>query len=264
MDNEEKNIKWYAKPSFYGLSFGLLGFGIMIWFFIMLIPKHLNVTYDISIEKSAQIGDFIGGVVATLFSIAAFLLLYETLNTQKEEIKENKGILLKQSFETNLFQMINVHNDFVKEFDVQADEKYIEKNSLRKGYIITVGRDSFNFVYTQYMKSNIINSRVGNKTYIKNEVFDVMLNDWSDDLNHYFKHACEIIKYITTTVIDEKQQYMSLFSSGLSDSEKALLYYYILFYSDENFKKELLTYDFFKDLPSRKLISEEHKNWIYE
>ena len=260
----EKKIEWYKRPEIYGLTFGVLGFGIMLWYFIMLIPKHLNVNYELSIEKSAQIGDFIGGVVATLFSIAAFLLLYETLITQKREIKENKRILLKQSFETNLFQMINMHNDFVKEFDIQADVNDLE-GKIKSGNIITVGRDSFNFVYSRYMKSNIINSRVGNKDYIKKEVFDVMLNDWSDDLNHYFKHACEIVKYITASAFTEEiQQYMVLFASGLSDSEKALYYYYVVFYTDVIFKNNMITYNFFADMPNEKLISEEHKNWLYE
>ena len=261
---ERKKIDWYKRPEIYGLSFGALGFGIMIWYFFMLIPNHLNINYELSIDKSAQIGDFIGGVVATLFSIAAFLLLYETLITQKQEIKENKGILLKQSFETNLFQMINMHNDFVKEFDIHADVNDPE-GKMKSGSIITEGRDSFNFVYSQYMKNNMINSRIGDKDYIKNEIFDIMLKDWSDDLNHYFKHACEIVKYITTSVFTgEKQQYMTLFASGLSDSEKALYYYYVVFYTDETFRNNMIEYNFFADMPNEKLISENHKKWLYE
>ena len=80
-----KDSKKTPRFDIYGLVISLLGFGILIWYFIMLIPDHLNVKYPLSIETSALVGDFVGGVVATLFSIAAFFLLYETLITQKAD-----------------------------------------------------------------------------------------------------------------------------------------------------------------------------------
>lgn len=258
--------KHMKKFDIYGLAFGLLGFGILIWFFISLIPEHLNINYPISVEKAAQIGDFVGGVVATLFSIAAFLLLYETLNMQKSEIKENQGIMQKQAFESNLFQMINMHNDFVKEFDIQSGKIIEDIGGIRGGAIITIGRDSFNYVYTNYMKKNIIRSRVTAREYIKNEIFDVLFNIWRDDLNHYFKHSCEIVTYIYKSSYGkyDTKYFMNLFASGLSDSEKALFFYYILFYGNTELKSIIKEFDFFYDLPEEKLIDKIHKNWIYE
>lgn len=254
------------KFDIYGLAFGILGFGILIWFFLSLIPEHLNIYYPISVEKAAQIGDFVGGVVATLFSIAAFLLLYETLNIQKSEIKGNQAIMQKQAFESNLFQMINMHNDFVKEFDIQSGKVAEDQGGIKGGTIITLGRDSFNYVYTNYMKKNIIKSRVTAREYIKNEIFDILFNIWRDDLNHYFKHSCEIVTYIYKSSYGkyDTKYFLDLFASGLSDSEKALFFYYILFYGNKELKSIIKEYDFFYDLPNEKLIDNIHKSWIYE
>ena len=250
----------------YGFIIGILGFLILIWFVIMLIPDHLNTNYPLSLDKAALIGNFIGGVVATLFSIAAFLLLYETLNTQKIEIKDNQALLQKQSFESNLFQMINMHNDFVKEFDIQSGKVSNSQGGIKEGTIITIGRDSFNYVYTNYMKSNLIKSRITNKEYVKNEIFDMLLNTWRDDLNHYFKHSCEIIVYIyqSSNGKYDTSYFMNLFASGLSDSEKALIFYYVIFYGNKDLLKIILDYNFFFDLPEEKLIDISHKNWLYE
>ena len=250
----------------WGLCIGLLGLGIMIWYIVMLIPDHLNVHYGLSIEKSAMVGDFIGGVVATLFSIAAFLLLYETLNTQKKEIKDNQTLLQKQSFETNLFQMINMHNDIIKEFDIRECKVSKDEHHINESKIIAVGRDSFYFVYQNDLKDNIIKSKATNKDYVRDEVVRICFNKWKDDLNHYFKHACAIIQYIdrSSPSNEDKLIYLRLFSSGLSDSEKSLLFYHIIFDGDEDLKAIVKKYDFFYDLPQGDLIDNSHEKWLYD
>lgn len=261
-----KDSKKTPRFDIYGLVISLLGFGILIWYFIMLIPDHLNVKYPLSIETSALVGDFVGGVVATLFSIAAFFLLYETLITQKADIEENQKILNKQSFETNLFQMINIQNDIVKEFDIRSGKvsKVVEDTSNNN--VIALGRDSFYYVYSNYLAKNIIKSRVTSRQYIKEDVFGYLFQEWKEDLNHYFKHACAIIMYIYQSSPDkqETKYYLHLFESGLSDSEIVLLYYYVLFHGNKELISIIVENGFFNDLPKERLIDPSHKQWLYE
>lgn len=248
---------------------GIIGITVMMWFIITLIPEHLNMRYDISLEKASNIGDFIGGVVGVLFSIAAFLLLYETLNTQRIEINENKNLLQKQAFENNLFQMINMHNDFVKEFDIQKRIISTNSQNLQDREVISVGRDSFKFIYKNVFSKNIERSKVLEKPYI-NKKFDDLLLKWDEDLKHYFKHSLEIIRYIHSSsnsiesVKKELTYYVKLFNSGLSTSEEILLFYYIVFKGDNDIKKIINEFDFFKNISIEKLLAVKHLDWIYE
>lgn len=252
-----------------GLIFGVVGILVMIWFLISLIPEHLNLHYDISLEKASNIGDFIGGIVGVLFSIAAFLLLYETLNTQRVEIKENKYLLQKQAFENNLFQMINMHNDFVKEFDIRKGRTSINSDELKDGEIISIGRDSFKFIYKNDFNKNVINSKTIEKEYISKK-FNDFLSKWDDDLNHYFRHSVEIIRYIYSSsnsiesVKNESLHYVRLFSSGLSTYEEILLFYYIAVKGDAEIKRIIKQVDFFKNISADQLLNVEHLNWIHE
>lgn len=251
-----------------GLIFGITGIIVMLWFLISIIPEHLNIHYDVSLEKASNIGDFIGGVIGVLFSIAAFLLLYETLNIQRVEISENKSQFQKQAFENNFFQMINMHNDFVKEFDIQKGKTTTSSEELKGCEIIAIGRDSFKFIWKNDFNKNIIRSKILEKEYI-NSKFDDLLLKWNDDLSHYFKHSVEILRYIHTSssikiIQQENQYYAKLFNSGLSTSEEGLFFYYIIFKGDVEIKKIIRQFDFFKNIQAEQLLDPKHLNWIYE
>lgn len=251
-----------------GLIFGIAGIIVMLWFVISLIPEHLNIHYDVSLEKVSSIGNFIGGVVGVLFSIAAFLLLYETLNIQRIEIRENKSQFQKQAFENNFFQMINMHNDFVKEFDIQEGKLTSNSEKPEGNKIVAIGRDSFKFLWENEFNKNIIKSKILDKEYI-NSKFDELLSKWNHDLSHYFKHSIEIVKYIHTsssikTIQQENRYYAQLFNSGLSTSEECLFFYYIMFKGDIEIKKIIKRFDFFKNIQAKQLLDPKHLNWIYE
>lgn len=252
----------------YALIFGLIGFVIMVVFIILLIPEHFNWRGEISLNKASDIGSFIGGIVGVLFSIAAFLLLYETLNVQKAEIAQTNKQLQKQSFENNLFQMINVHNEFVREFDIQKGRVVSSSNEIKADGVIAEGRDSFRFIYSNFLNKNILMSNITNKDYIQS-IFLKLIQNWDDDLNHYFKHSLEIVKYIKDSTpiyitFVESKRYASLFNSGLSTSEEILLFYYVVFMGNKSDKNTFVTLGFFDKLSHNKLLHTSHINWINE
>lgn len=255
-----KNCSLKVKGKLYGsiaFLFVFIGVVILICFTCTLRPEHLNLN-DISLEKVSQIGNFIGGIAGFFFPLAAFFLLYATLNAQREEINENKKTLQKQAFENHFFQMINIHNDFVKEFDIHND-----------GKIISVGKDSFSFVYKNEFKRNYLKSKILEKEYVK-ENFNKFLLKWDDDLGHYFKLSLGIIKYIasnsktTWATEEDKCFYLELFNSKLSYSEKILLFYYIMCKGDKDIQVIIKDYDFFKDILATDLLDLQHLKWAYE
>lgn len=59
-------------------------------------------------ELSGQFGDFIGGIVGTLFGLSGTLLIYLTF---QEQAKENK----RRAFESSFFEMIRLHRENINE-----------------------------------------------------------------------------------------------------------------------------------------------------
>ena len=86
--------------------------------------KSLNIEYTygetpILMPETGQVGDFIGGVVGTIFSLAGFILLLITFNTQ------TKTSYIDQ-LESKVFELIKLHRDNVTEINIKR--KIIDVN----------------------------------------------------------------------------------------------------------------------------------------
>lgn len=67
---------------------------------------YIGVDYDF--EKTGQFGDYVGGVVGTIFALAGTILVYASfVNQQRRNTIE--------SFELTYFEMLKVHEDIVKD-----------------------------------------------------------------------------------------------------------------------------------------------------
>ena len=86
------------------------GLVIMLIFFIR-IGYHYSFSDGNNppqMDATGQIGDFIGGVVGTIFSLVGVLLLFITLRDQRETFK-------KERFETLFFDLLKIHRENVDE-----------------------------------------------------------------------------------------------------------------------------------------------------
>jgi len=82
-------------------------------------------------DYKAKVGDFIGGVVGTVFSLSAFFLLYLTFQKQKETA-------IKTGVETRYYEMISLHKSNVNEMEfTNSDSKYYK------------GRKVFDIIFDQ-------------------------------------------------------------------------------------------------------------------
>lgn len=81
-------------------------------------------------DKTGQVGDFIGGVVGTIFSGAGFYFLYLTLNEQRTAIA-------KERFENKFFELIKLHRGNVSEL------RYSTENSQ--------GRKVFRVIFKEFI-----------------------------------------------------------------------------------------------------------------
>lgn len=70
----------------------IIGLVIFVWFCIRgyFYEQYIIPTGIISLEKSSQFGDFIGGCCGALFALVGVLLLFETLKLQYWKLYNNK------------------------------------------------------------------------------------------------------------------------------------------------------------------------------
>lgn len=262
-----------------GLVLFILGLVLFIW-----KDYTVDTAKKINSEKIGQLGDFIGGVIGSIWSLAGVILFYvalteqridiqtnqQTLNTQvealnqqikefelqREELAETRKVLKEQSitqkyqrFENTFFQLLRTHNDIVESFDLRKKSSSID--------VIATGRDCFEIFYKR------LNGKI-HKEYdkpIKNtlERYVEFFQGEQSDLGHYFRLLYHIIKFVHNSDITDKNTYTTFVRAQLSSYEQIILFYNCLsFYGNEKFKPLIEEYSLLKNMDSQLLYDQEH------
>lgn len=113
----------------------LISVGVILVYFLIAtaLDGYWIWNYDeLDFTVTGQVGDFIGGLLGTIISGAAFYFLYLTLNEQRKS-----GV--KQSFESRLYQLINLHRENISELEYTKFYKSkLEKSESRKVFRVVV------------------------------------------------------------------------------------------------------------------------------
>ena len=82
---------------FFGASLIIRGLILFVW-------KEFSLSFGdpISKEKFAQFGDFVGGIVGSIWALAGVILFYVALNEQRKDLKINQKVLEQQIKEYKL------------------------------------------------------------------------------------------------------------------------------------------------------------------
>lgn len=94
---------------FFSIASIVSGISISVYFFL-----KVNNEYNIDLESSTlmaetgQVGDFIGGIVGTIFSLAGFLILILTFSEQTK-------FAYKERFESKFFDLLKIHRENIQE-----------------------------------------------------------------------------------------------------------------------------------------------------
>jgi hypothetical protein len=84
--------------------------GVILFFWKNL---SLNISQQIDSNKFSQFGDFVGGIIGSLWAFAGVILFYVALNEQREDIRTNREVLKIQ---------VNALEQQIKEFELQREE----------------------------------------------------------------------------------------------------------------------------------------------
>lgn len=235
------------------LSFVLVGIGVLIIIIFLLRIKYdgfLNLN-NINIERSAQSGDFIGGIVGTIFTLVGIVLLFETLSLQRIEFEESRKVFQTQQFENKFFSLLNLYQEIIRTFHYEmptTSEKFtgkeyftMHKNDLFLSFIPTNSffnnRKQANSLYISF--------------YLKNK----------EALGQYFRTLYRLFKLIEEAKFEQKEKlnYVKIIRGQLSESELFFINYNASSQFGEKFQNIIITYNLVKHLPILERI--EFKEW---
>ncbi|WP_298507118.1 putative phage abortive infection protein [uncultured Maribacter sp.] len=99
----------------YAIKFIIGGFVFIILAFILFTWNDIKINFGFKIdsEKFAQFGDFIGGIVGSIWALAGVILFYVALKEQRNDFKTNRKVLNAQT---------DALNQQIKEFELQREE----------------------------------------------------------------------------------------------------------------------------------------------
>ncbi|MEN9302159.1 MAG: hypothetical protein RL264_588 [Bacteroidota bacterium] len=241
--------------------------GILISFFYLknVLDDYSVVNREINLESSASIGDFIGGVVGTLFSLIGVIFLFITLNEQREFTQLER-------FESKFFELLKLHkenvnelkykdyqgrevfteikNDFYSVIDVILANGFIRRNRLDEQDLANI---SFCIMYFGFNQNtaDVLENKFFKKYYdytndinkcIK-ELEDkkrIPINGHQNKLSHYFRHLRRTILFVHRNEKlsqNQKKDYVRFVRAQLSTDEQILLFFHSI--SDLGLKWEL-------------------------
>lgn len=229
--------------------------------------------YALSNKDSAMsigpLGDFVGGTLNPILTFLTFsgvlisiLLQRLELTLSRKELERSADALEKQissiekqNFETAFFQMLNNFNGIVASIDLYNKENGKE----------TSGRDCFKVFYTRLNKIYRDTQKKATGKHSPEAILRfAYFSFWKDhnlELGHYFRFLFNVFRFLDENSSGE-DYHAKLLRAQLSDQELLLLFYNCNAEQGRGFVKYALKYQLFDNLPTIRLLEDNHVRLI--
>lgn len=270
--------------------------GIILFFWKSSVFNYQN---EINSEKFGQFGDYVSGLIGSLWALAGVILFYVALTEQRKDIQINREALKaqieefklqkqemtmtrdvfteqsktlkKQQFESTFFNSLNLFNNIIENinFSPQPSILYKSRDCFKhiyddfEGYYhISIGNyilKNFNKTYSRGDKFNISVDIYEN---IVNKSYLTFFEKHQSNLSHYFRTIYTIIKFVEDNKPENPKYYTNLIRAQLSTYEHLLLFYNCFSdYGEEKFKPLIIKYSLLDNMPTDELLNPEHKSF---
>jgi len=265
------------------IAFIFIAVGVTIFILVFTGSKFDSV----NVFKSEHIdikefGDFLGGAVGSLWSLAGVLLFYAALADQRKDLEEQKEILAMQIRETvnqtkefrqqnetateqknegTFFQLLRFHNEIITSITLEIQDMDFSDGSSTVRVIN--GRKSFVEYYDIYKRFFNTQFETYSSGGIDKEVLQIVINtsydqfyeEYQADLGHYFRNIYNILKFVDVMADTYRNFYLSLLLAQLSNNEVALLFYHCIAPENKNFKQLIEKYGLMSTVPDDEITS---------
>lgn len=234
---------WGTILLFLSITCVIAGLVVAIHFFKQVHNQYEIITSGATIDigASGSSGDFIGGIVGTIWSLAGVLLFFlalrlqsKELSLQIKELKETRIVFTTQQFENTFFNLLKVQQDIRKGLLEsfhnleEADDGSMEldffeflENELKSVYddltkIIKNKKQTETQLIRKIqrlMESNEIDRTefVDTEEKRARTAYYIVFKDFHNQLGHYFRHLYHILDFI------EQKEELELTSETLSE-----------------------------------------------
>lgn len=213
---------------------------LLLLFFFFLWGIEQNLWYYAPIDHQAfgTYGDFIGGVIGTLFAAIAVFYAVKTYikdkdKREREKIGNHFYTMLAKHNEYSYYLIENEEGYFSKQIKLfhsvlESCERNLKIDRSKKGIL---NLSYLYFFYGEYLQLNTIENKpkpnVINKMncYFQNN--NILFEGASKKLAIYFRQLYQIVAYIDSQTIlsyDEKYNYIKSLRAALSNEEQYLLF----------------------------------------
>jgi hypothetical protein len=107
------------------ISLWFILFGLILTILFVLIKPFNDWSFNPDPQLFSNYGDFIGGLVGPLFTLAGFLLIFKTFKAQQETLekqdnlrKDQQKVFEQERFETTFFNLLKNQNQIINDFKV--------------------------------------------------------------------------------------------------------------------------------------------------
>lgn len=271
--DNNKTLKIIIIPSIVAL---LLALTLFLW-------KRNFFDFGTTVDAGmlGTLGDFVGGVIGSIWALVGVILFYLALKEQRKDIATNQEALAKQvealKIQTNEFrlqkdELIESRKVFIEQSKTLKKQQFESTFfSMLKMYSDNIrilnsrysnGEDYFiEFIKKLSSKVNISNKPlINHKETLEN--YNELFFDCKDDISHYFRIVYRLVKFIdnSTMTDDDKKMYSKILRSQFSEKELLILYYNSYTVFGTKFYPLILKYNLLKHLPNDSKI--EFKNLV--
>lgn len=215
--------------------------------FFLANHPHIDLGSPIDAAKWGQFGDFISGLVGSLWALAGVILFYVALHDQREDIRINRKALhnqienlklqtiefkdqkielqesrkiykeqsetaKQQRFENTFFNLLTLHHEIINSITFGTNEQWVK-------------REFFKNCYIEYRRETR-NEGIHPTDYsLLNEKYFTFFKKYQSELGNYFRNLYNIIKFVNESDIEDKHKYVNFLRAQLSNYELLMMFY---------------------------------------
>lgn len=248
-------------------------FGLAIWLILLVTPWIMAFFYKPNKEEYlSSLGTFgdSAGLMNACFSLLAFAAVVITFVIQNRKDNNNEKLARKSQFENVFFNMTSTFEEIVSHLVYKEPVKDIanpllqsslyQSNEATKATVpetekIYQGRQIFRYLYLEKFVTGGNGQVVrGIKGLVETSpgisMYDIREYFFDGTLDHYFRYAYRIVKYVKTSKLiddDEREGYASIFRAQLSCFELLVLFFNCLGMDENKFKHLVEDYHLFNN-----------------
>ncbi len=280
--NKDHQIK-DEKDSFLRIANFFIGLGFFLFIIGAIFEFYVS---KISPEALGFFGEYAGGIVGSIWSLASIMLFYSALRRQGKD-----SILQREQLELQRQELASQREELIlqrKETELQRIEFERQTEQLRKqNDTLAIQKFENTFFQLLGLHNEIVNGNESRdlgknwakqlylrfitryqKTNENEDSLDRISSSYKifpkrvEYLDRYFNNFTTLIEFIDRSQIQDKSFYTYILKAQLNVNELLLLFYFaITDMAPKNLKVLIEKYSFLSDLPNDEIIDIQHKNY---